>query len=184
MESHTSTDTNDFLLGIEDPDITRSHLAAGDRLGSRAHKPFAFRDGAGIGATPVAQAVPAAPCDNLAEGETVVRAIPAAEFESFDEASQKARLAHLSDVQKQLGGIDAKALSPGQQVNYTIYKAQIDNAVGDRLPCATSVPAMINVGMTGMGIPSWLAKILAVMTSRRKSSGTAAPNPDSYTVSM
>ena len=48
-----------------------------------------------------------------------------------DEASQKARLAHLGDVQKQLGGIDSKALSPEQQVNFTIYKAQIDNSVAD-----------------------------------------------------
>ena len=65
-------------------------LAAGDMLGSRAHEPFVFRDSAGIGATPAENAVPAAPCEGLVDGETVVRAIPAAEFDSFDAASQKA----------------------------------------------------------------------------------------------
>jgi 5-oxoprolinase (ATP-hydrolysing) subunit C len=65
-------------------------LLAGDILQSRAHEPFLFRDSAGIGATPAAVAVAAAPCEDLAEGETVVRAIPAAEYETFDEASRTA----------------------------------------------------------------------------------------------
>lgn len=65
-------------------------LAAGDVLGTRAHEPFVFRDEAGLGATPAATALAAARCAGLAEGETVVRAIQAAEFESFDEASRTA----------------------------------------------------------------------------------------------
>lgn len=65
-------------------------LLAGDVLQSRAHEPFLFRDGAGIGATPAADAVAAAACEDRAEGETVVRAIPAAEYETFDEASRNA----------------------------------------------------------------------------------------------
>lgn len=65
-------------------------LLAGDVLGSRAHTPFVFRDSAGVGATPAEEAVPAAPCEDLADGETVLRAIRAAEFDSFDEASQTA----------------------------------------------------------------------------------------------
>lgn len=65
-------------------------LLAGDVLQSRAHEPFLFRDGAGVGATPAAEAVTAATCEDLAEGETVVRAIPAAEYQTFDEASRNA----------------------------------------------------------------------------------------------
>lgn len=65
-------------------------LVAGDVLGRRAHEPFVFRDSAGHGATPAAEAIPAAPCEDSTEGETVVRAIPAAEFGSFDEESRQA----------------------------------------------------------------------------------------------
>lgn len=65
-------------------------LAAGDVLTGRPHEAFVFRDKEGIGAVPATTAVPAAHCEGVAAGETVVRAIPAAEFECFDEASQKA----------------------------------------------------------------------------------------------
>jgi len=65
-------------------------LMPGDILASRAHEPFVFRDSAGHGAAPATEAILAARCEDFAEGEAVVRAIPAAEYESFNEESRRA----------------------------------------------------------------------------------------------
>lgn len=48
-----------------------------------------------------------------------------------DAASQARRLATLRGVQRELDALDAAALSPAQQVNHAVYRAQIDNALED-----------------------------------------------------
>jgi biotin-dependent carboxylase-like uncharacterized protein len=63
-------------------------LAAGDRFAALPAPRFTMRDGAGYGALPAPQALAAAPHDSANAGEIVLRAIAAAEYGQFDEASR------------------------------------------------------------------------------------------------
>ncbi len=65
-------------------------LAAGDRLTALPYVPFATRDHAGFGALPASQALDAGDCPEVKASEIVLRAIPAAEYDQFDEASHAA----------------------------------------------------------------------------------------------
>lgn len=53
-------------------------------------------------------------------------------LDDVDATSQQLRLAYWQDVLKQLDGVDAAQLSPANQVNYAIYRAQIGNFVADQ----------------------------------------------------
>ena len=48
-----------------------------------------------------------------------------------DAASQQTRLDYWTAVLKRLDGIDVKALSPEDQINYAVYRTQIENLVAD-----------------------------------------------------
>lgn len=48
-------------------------------------------------------------------------------LDEVDPASQQSRLAKWQGVQQQLAAIDPAELSPGEQVNYAVYRAQIQN---------------------------------------------------------
>lgn len=49
-----------------------------------------------------------------------------------DVATQDARLTHWTDVMKQLDGVNPQALSPGEQVNYAVYRAQIESYIASQ----------------------------------------------------
>ena len=53
-------------------------------------------------------------------------------LDDVDATSQQLRLAYWQGVLKQLDGVDAAQLSPANQVNYAIYRAQIGNFVADQ----------------------------------------------------
>lgn len=80
-----STQMRDGFGGLEG-----RALAAGDRLTALPSLPFALRGPAGFGALPAPQALDAADRPDAKDGEIVLRTIPAAEYEQFDEASHKA----------------------------------------------------------------------------------------------
>lgn len=65
-------------------------------------------------------------------GDDDDRGSPTDHLPRVDAATQDARLAYWTDVLKKLDGIDVRALSPEQQINYAIYKIQIDNLAADQ----------------------------------------------------
>jgi uncharacterized protein (DUF885 family) len=60
------------------------------------------------------------------------RSSPTDHLPHVDAAHQEARLAYWNDVLKKLAAIDVKALSPEQQINYAIYKIQVENLAADQ----------------------------------------------------
>jgi biotin-dependent carboxylase-like uncharacterized protein len=78
-----STQMRDGFGGLEG-----RGLAAGDRLEALSPAPVAIRGSGGFGALPAPQALGAAHCPEAAAGEIVLRAIPAAEYDQFDEVSR------------------------------------------------------------------------------------------------
>jgi uncharacterized protein (DUF885 family) len=48
-----------------------------------------------------------------------------------DAATQRARLDHWTGVLKQLDGVDVKALPPEEQINFAVYRTQIENFATD-----------------------------------------------------
>jgi uncharacterized protein (DUF885 family) len=49
-----------------------------------------------------------------------------------DAAAQQARLAYWTAVLKRLDGVDVKALTPEDQINYAVYRTQIEDLVADQ----------------------------------------------------
>jgi len=56
----------------------------------------------------------------------------AAHLPDVSEAAQQKQLAYWLDVEKKLAAIDVKSLSPENQVNFQVYKAQIDGLVAEK----------------------------------------------------
>lgn len=80
-----STQMRDGFGGLEG-----RALVAGDRLAALPSVPFVMRGPAGFGALPAAQALDSGDCPEAKAGEIVLRVIPAAEYDQFDDASRAA----------------------------------------------------------------------------------------------
>ena len=50
-----------------------------------------------------------------------------AQLPKADPATQEAKLVYWTNVLQQLDGITASSLSPAEQVNYAVYRAQIQD---------------------------------------------------------
>ncbi len=78
-----STQMRDGFGGLEG-----RALVTGDRLQSLSHASFTIRRSGGFGALPAPVVLGATDCSEAAAGEIVLRAIPAAEYDQFDQVSR------------------------------------------------------------------------------------------------
>ncbi len=66
------------------------------------------------------------------EATTASRRKVKAELPKVDPETQEAKLRYWSNVLQQLDGINASALSPAEQINYAVYRAQIQGLVNSQ----------------------------------------------------